>query len=373
MGPLKIGFIAERMLQGFGVDLVIHHIACGLADRGHEVTVYASVSDATLVSEKYRLELIPTPTTSWFPKYDLAAQRHLKRLNREGNDVWFVETFPFFSYLPRLDAPAVAVDYGVSSAVGFPLKMRANFAYVQFMQQQVYFRRARRIVTISEFLKSALPARLQSKADVIYCGADHYLAASTGAGDGAALRQQLGVAADETLLLYVGRLNPDDQPYKGTAGLVDLYRVLRQDHPRLRLLMVGFGGAREREWLERAGVLCIDNAPADRMPDIYDACDIYVTASQWEGFDLPLAEAQSFGKPVVALDIGAHPEVVDTGKSGFLTAGMAELGAAVVLLAEDGGLRQRMGQAARQKAASFTWERTVDQYEDLLGRLLPSS
>jgi 1,2-diacylglycerol 3-alpha-glucosyltransferase len=49
------------------------------------------------------------------------------------------------------------------------------------------------------------------------------------------------------------------------------------------------------------------------LPYYYAACDLYITASLWEGFDLPAAEAQACGKRVVAFDIGSHPEVVKNG------------------------------------------------------------
>ncbi|MBW2989895.1 glycosyltransferase family 4 protein, partial [Candidatus Woesearchaeota archaeon] len=51
----------------------------------------------------------------------------------------------------------------------------------------------------------------------------------------------------------------------------------------------------------------------EELPEHYAACDAYVTASLWEGFDLPAAEAQAMGKPVVAFDAGAHKEVVKKG------------------------------------------------------------
>ncbi len=358
---MRVGFITERMLRGFGVDLVIDRVAKGLAARGHEVTVYASVTDETLGDGDYRLELIPTPAHAFFPRYDASAQRHLEQLNQAGNDVYLVETFPFFSLLPRLAPPAVAVDHGVCSTEGFPARLRANFAYMRYAQQHGYFRFADTVVTVSGYLKRELPSFLQGRTRVIYNGADHYQG-----GDGKALRRELGVQPEEVLLLYVGRLNPRHQPYKGTSELVQVFRVLRRTRPEVRLLMVGFGSDEDRRWLEGEGVLVMANAPAEQMPSIFAACDIYVTASRWEGFDLPLVEAQSFGKPVVALDIGAHPEVVGRNRSGFLVENTGELGGAIALLAADRRLRAAMGAAARENAARFTWAAAVAAYEELL-------
>ena len=49
------------------------------------------------------------------------------------------------------------------------------------------------------------------------------------------------------------------------------------------------------------------------LPYYYAACDLYVTASLWEGFNLTIAEAQACGKKVVAFDVCSHPEVVKNG------------------------------------------------------------
>ena len=49
------------------------------------------------------------------------------------------------------------------------------------------------------------------------------------------------------------------------------------------------------------------------LPAFYAISDVYVTASQNEGFNLPAVEAQACGKPVVAFDVGAHKEVVKNG------------------------------------------------------------
>jgi len=357
------------MLRGFGVDLVVDQLAQGLAGHGHDVTVYASISDGAFKPNGYKLKLIPTPTSSFFPRYDLSAQRHLSFLNREGNQIWLVHTPPFFSLIPRLAAPAVVVDYGVSSSEGFPPKIRANFAYVRFMQDHAFWRKARAIASISDFLWRRLPAGLKSRARVVHLGADHYLSKEP-VKDADAMRQELGIEADEVVMLYVGRLSAADQPYKGTAELVDSYLRLHRRNSKLRLLMVGFGGIRESNWLQSQGVLVIRDAPAELMPTIFSLCDIYVTASRWEGFDLPLVEAQSFGKPVVALNIGAHPEVVADGASGFLVENMEGLEQAVLVLAADGSLRSLLGQAAIRQAEHFKWEDALVAYEHLISEVI---
>ena len=52
----------------------------------------------------------------------------------------------------------------------------------------------------------------------------------------------------------------------------------------------------------------------EELPHYYAACNIYTTATLWEGFDLPVVEAQALKKPVIAFDIGPHKEVIKNGK-----------------------------------------------------------
>ena len=65
-------------------------------------------------------------------------------------------------------------------------------------------------------------------------------------------------------------------------------------------------------------VIFAEHVPDEELPLYYAACDVYATGTMWEGFNLPLVEAQACGKPVVAFDIGAHPEVVEGDKTGLL-------------------------------------------------------
>jgi glycosyltransferase involved in cell wall biosynthesis len=205
---------------------------------------------------------------------------------------------------------------------------------------------------------------------VIHPGTDHYAVKGDPDAARAEVRERFGVGKDEVLLLYVGRINPRRQPYKGTAELAECFARLRARGAPVRLLVVGYGGPEDEAWLAAQGIQCWRSAPLDAMGAIYSAADVYVTASQWEGFDMPLVEAQRFGKPAVALNVGAHPEVVRHGETGFLVADMAAFETAVRRLAGDGEARRRMGEQARAFAARFSWESAVEAYDGVIREAL---
>jgi len=112
---------------------------------------------------------------------------------------------------------------------------------------------------------------------------------------------------------------------------------------------------------------------ADELVRLYSSAEIAVTASLYEGFGLPAAEAMACGTPVIATRAGALPEIVGEYGTGILVppADPPALAAAIKRLLADRPLRQRMGEAARKRIEeSFSWEvaagKTLEVYEEVL-------
>jgi L-malate glycosyltransferase len=110
------------------------------------------------------------------------------------------------------------------------------------------------------------------------------------------------------------------------------------------------------------------------VESILQATDVFVLCSLWqEAFAFSLLEAMASGCPIVASRIGAIPESVLDGTTGFLVEpGNAEQTAsAISRLLEDSSLRERMSQAARSRVEShFGMDRWVSQTIALYGELL---
>lgn len=115
--------------------------------------------------------------------------------------------------------------------------------------------------------------------------------------------------------LYVGNA----KEHKNVPLLLTAFRELRSPEKILVLVTAGC----EAGSLEvREGVLRLSGVRDDELPALYSAADAFVTASLYEGFCLPIAEARACGCPVIALKRGVMPEVV--GKDGVLTEATAE-------------------------------------------------
>jgi glycosyltransferase involved in cell wall biosynthesis len=134
-----------------------------------------------------------------------------------------------------------------------------------------------------------------------------------------ATRSRLGIPADKTILLYVGRLNA----IKGVDVLLHGWSLVPgQVRDNTRLVLVG-GDADNEDLLNMVASLRIDESVVlvgtqKAVRDYYWAADVFVLASRTEGLSVALLEAMACGLPVVASRVGGTPDVVQDDVNGLL-------------------------------------------------------
>jgi len=121
-------------------------------------------------------------------------------------------------------------------------------------------------------------------------------------------------------LLFVGNL----YEHKRVEDLLYALKLLLITYPEAHLQLVGKGKtySKLRNLADELGILKHVNfcgyVPDYILPNYYCSCDLYVTASGYEQFPLPLNEAWACGKPVVASSILPHQELLLASKAGML-------------------------------------------------------
>ncbi len=152
-----------------------------------------------------------------------------------------------------LKSPSLVVDHGIVSTAGMLLKRKIFFKYQQISQNLSYFRKAKKVVCVSNYLLNLLPNYIKNKATFIYNGIDHYQNDNITQDDIINFREKLGVSTNDALLLYVGRLNLTNQPYKGLAELVGIYEDVSIKNKNIKLLTVGYGSKNDEELVKKPG------------------------------------------------------------------------------------------------------------------------
>lgn len=180
-----------------------------------------------------------------------------------------------------------------------------------------------------------------------------------------ALRAELGAGPDDVLVGILGRIDID----KGIGVLVDALAGLAD--PRVRLVVVGAayseGEAYERQVRSHAAEVLGDRVRfvgrRSDTPAILRSLDVLVNASRAEPFGLSVLEAQASGTAVVGSAAGGIPEFVEDGRTGLLAphGDIAALRSALARLADDPGLRDRLGRAGLEQAPRFSVESRADE------------
>ena len=177
-------------------------------------------------------------------------------------------------------------------------------------------------------------------------------------------RTQFGFTDQDILLVYAGRIAPE----KNLSFLLQAFAGIAQMLPNVYLLMVGGGKKQfEEEVQYLIGQLGIGNRvhstgmiSYDDIPSYLAMCDVFVTTSVSETFGMSTVEAMSVGLPIMAIDAAGTSDLVENGKTGFLsTEDLAAFTAKLTYLCLHPGLRKEMGLAACKASEHYDIERTT--------------
>jgi glycosyltransferase involved in cell wall biosynthesis len=243
--------------------------------------------------------------------------------------------------------------------------------------ERLAYRRADRIVSVTDSFVAHIAERCQDgkTIDVIKNGVD--LVLFKRGNDGETVKQRFGLA---------GRIVA---AYVGTHGMahhldtvLDAANRLRGD-PRIGFLLVGDGAERKR-LVERAANMGLDNLrivgqlPKADMPAIWAATDVsIILLKKSETFTkvLPskMFEAMAMECPIVLGVEGEAKQLLEEAGAGIAITpeGVEELVAAVVRLANEPGLRERLGrQGLAHVRANFDRTKLAERYLDVLASVV---
>ncbi|AYH43017.1 glycosyltransferase family 1 protein [Azoarcus sp. DN11] len=374
---LRIALVTETWAPEInGVAMTLGRMVDGLIARGHHVQL---VRPRQALSERAAdgpgFEEVLAHGMK-IPKYDglrfgLPARTRLHRLwSRHRPDIVHVATegplgWSAVSAATRLGIPVTSdfhtnfdsysTHYGVGwleRPVAAWLKRMHNRTAVTFVPTRA--------------MAQALRARGYRSVDVVARGVDTELFSP--ARRSAALRSEWGVAADELVVVWVGRVAPE----KNLPLVLEAFAAIRRQDPKARLVIVGDGPLRKSLQETHPDVVFAGARRGEDLATHYASGDLFLFPSLSETWGNVTLEAMACGLCVVAYDHAAASEVISSGCDGLLVkpGAAAAFVAESVLAASDTGLRARLAAAARRRSESMDWERIHDRFASALQRVV---
>lgn len=281
---------------GHGVACVVGLQAEQFLTRGWDVTVGGPVGDGDRDYPGCRRVKLVT---------DLQAASYAVT---EGYDCVLAHTPPYFSMARYFGArplfyfydhgeppPALFEDWKSRESADWEKRFSAPLAH--------------RVFTISKAIHAE-----QYRADALVLrNGNNHLAAWTPnwAAKRQALRRKFGFEG-HFVILNVCRFHEGERRYKG----VDLFATVAADARyvvpdiagRVIFALAGRGDDEDVAHLRKAGLSVFPNVTDEEMAELYAASDLFMSLSQWEGYNLGIGQALAMGLPVIASDIPAHRE-----------------------------------------------------------------
>lgn len=160
---------------------------------------------------------------------------------------------------------------------------------------------------------------------------------------------------DDLLLIYVGRL--------GKEKRIDDLRAVMDANPSVRLAIVGTGPYAEdlKKLFKGTKTVFTGMLSGEGLWRAFASADCFVMPSDSETLGFVVLESLASGVPVIAARAGGIPDLISEGETGFLVrpGATVEFSACIQRLQADPDAMRAMGQAGREEAEKWSWEKAT--------------
>ncbi len=371
---MKIGIVCYPTHGGSGV--IASELALGLSQRGHEIHIVSYATPFRLASFHQNVFIHEVEVSSYplfkYPPYALSLATQLVEVSKQyGLDLihsHYAVPHAASAYLAKqmlgseklktvttlhgTDITLVGLDKSFYQVIKFNIEESDGVTAVsQYLQKrtQEEFAIQREIRVIHNFVDTERYSRSAN-----HCTKDHF------APNG------------EKILMHASNF----RPVKRVTDVVRIFATIREQIP-VKLLLVGEGPERlfvqqlVKELKLSKDVLFLGEQ--EYIGQLMNCADLFFLPSEQESFGLVALEAQSCGVPVIGADTGGLPEVVESGKTGYLLpvgdiSGMAQR--SLELLSKDDLYEAFHKEARKRVLDSFDSKSIIPQYEAFYEEIL---
>ncbi|MBN1795967.1 MAG: glycosyltransferase family 4 protein [Sedimentisphaerales bacterium] len=232
------------------------------------------------------------------------------------------------------------------------------------------FKKADHIIAVSKNTKRDLVNIMkipEEKITVVYNGVNHSVFYRR---DKKEVRKKLKISSDEKVILNVS----SDEPRKNVETILAAVAVLKEKMDMVKFVHIGELSAKSREIIRKNNLTSLvyntPYVPQKQLVEWYNAADVFVFPSFYEGFGMPVLEAMACGCPVITTNRSSLPEVA--GEAAMVTE-PADVSGFVKNIEKILAIKKiynAMRKKSLEQAKKFSWQRcakeTVDVYHCLI-------
>jgi len=395
---VKVCFISPEYLPlSGGTGAYVYYLSKELVKHGHSIYVVTGYDESrdVKVNEQLYVFFLKTPKTPIIRSF-LFAGSALRKLNKIRGSFPVDITHANLPLVPNFAVPegfgktlistvhstwkgeAEAIKGEPYSRLNPNEKFMVSFNWFLRIFEEKMLERSNKIIAVSDFTRRELLQYYKVKEEkirVIHNGVD--VNKFKPARDKRKAKEELGLNPEDIAILSVGRL----YARKGLFTLIESMPAVVRRFRNAKFVISGKGQSNEMKKLiahaEKLGIrdniLFTGYFPDKKLPKLYQAADVFAFSTFYENLPFAVLEALSTGLPVVTTRVGGIPEMIDSGKNGFLVQpfNAKELSDRVLYFLEHPAEANEMGFLARKIILErFDWRLIVKKvlkvYEEAL-------
>ena len=189
-------------------------------------------------------------------------------------------------------------------------------------------------------------------------------------GDKISSRSSLGLPLDRPIILHVG----SEEPRKNIKTLLYIIQKLKKQFPTILLVRIGAQSARSQRLIKK---LCLEenvcyfqNQSESALAKFYNATDVFVFPSLFEGFGLPVLEALKSGCPVVASNAASLPEITGDAIKLLDPEDVDGFAQAVETILSNPTFQSQLVATGLERSKQFSWKKTAEKTLDVYRKVL---
>jgi glycosyltransferase involved in cell wall biosynthesis len=215
-------------------------------------------------------------------------------------------------------------------------------------------RKAKAVITISNFSKKAICSELKihpDKVSVTWLGPKSgrfFLSPE----DPSRIKEQYRISGSYIVAFGGG------SKHKNIPRLLDAYEKIKKKIS-CKLVMIGHLPPNVNQLELPGGIIVTGYVPTEHVSPLLAGADVFVLPTLYEGFGLPVLEAQQAGVPVVCSSAGALPEVAGEAAVFFDPLSVDEMTDKILQVLGDESQRSELRKKGLENVAKFSWEKTA--------------